>query len=628
MCKRCGKHAHAPGETVCPFCLGYRTLSNDMRARKNSKESQGIMKEMQAKRDALTEMGHDAYNNNFWASGTQGSSTERAGRKSKGKPPQHSAEQTDEPTPQSRQPRRAVQKRQHEVVDNGPKVTQWQDKRGKTTHSADRKLNPKSSAEGGDEMDDATVYAQEMQLERRTTGFMEDFGVFMNGPQQNRNQPNQKARWLRHGMTYVSRMAHADQNGEMVVAIRTLQLQQNQMDYLTNMSASMRGEATGVFTKLMEFAETFRVVSSQQTLANMRKSADFERRQVTKNNQAGNDVATLTAQKKWTDSSTLRAGVLTGSMRGVAKLKEQLKSHNNGGMRYKTFGQEELRLLAAFPVGVIDLASKPTRDVVLSAITTEEAQAWLDSGGTHVRKQGKTSVKNRYCVLPTNEVVKSGLTMYVDTIRPVLAMQGKSKAHMDVQLAAAISDQDIKRAHELMIMPPDKWQLLLLKKGVTIEVGGKRAPPQWKYVHDNFGPWRWDERKIKTKKKFNYRDNKPTLVQLRIAVNSTLNDTLLLTPMGDPMTKCGDHLGYLTMRFAGVKVQINTLRAILTTEMKQQGSAQLKIADEALEHTQSTSEKHYQKREMEVLGREWAQLYDAGVDMEKIKDCFSVNTKA
>jgi len=380
----------------------------------------------------------------------------------------------------------------------------------------------------------------------------------------------------------------------------------------------------------MEFAETFRVVASDQTLKNMRKSADYGKRQVTKTNQAENDVETLKKKKEWLDSNALRTRVLTGSMQAVASLKAHLKSHNNGGLRYKQFGSKDMQLLAAFAVGVLDLGSKPTRDVVLAAMTTEETQAWLERQGMHVRKQEKASVKNRYVVLPANPVVIMGMNMYIKSIRPVLVMQGKTKAHMDVKLAGAINAQDIKRAHEHVTMPPDKWQLFLVNNGYSIEIGGKRSPKRWKLIYEKCGPWRWDESEMKlaVKRKFDHTANHPTLVQLRIAVNLTMNKSLLLTPMGDPMTKCGDYLGYLCERFAGVKVKINTLRSILTTEVKQQGSEKLKIADEALEHTQITSEKHYQKKEMQELGREWAKIYDAGVDMEKLEDCFTVNTKA
>jgi hypothetical protein len=312
-------------------------------------------------------------------------------------------------------------------------------------------------------------------------------------------------------------------------------------------------------------------------------------------------------------SKNADAQVLGGVAGMMGFHKKHLASLSGGSLRKKTLTSEELKLLAAVPVCIINLASKPERSCVLAAMSVAEVVKWITSGGNLIRKQMKGSVKNKLVVLPSNDVVKQGLDFYINLIRPVLATGGKSTAHLDCKQAAYIKEEDVKRASELIAMPADDWCKFLVKHGFIIG-GGRRAPSRWPLIYERSGPWNWDATLIKRKnRKVDYA-RPPTMIQLRIAVNTRANNSFLLDSNGDSMVRCGDSLSLICNKYGGVAMTPTLLRKLVTTEAKNQGKP-MTIVDEALEHTEAVSEKHYRLKDMEVVGNKWAEIYDSGLDM-------------
>jgi hypothetical protein len=303
------------------------------------------------------------------------------------------------------------------------------------------------------------------------------------------------------------------------------------------------------------------------------------------------------------------------------KWKKHLSSLVKGGLRKKSLTAIELKTLAAVPVGVINLGSKPERSCVLAAMKVDEVDKWISGGKNLIRRQVKESVRNKMVVLPSNEVVKQGLRFYLDFIRPVLATGGKSASHLDCKKAAFILEADVVRANKYMSMDPDDWYKFLINEGIVIG-NGHRSPPRWPMIFERCGPWNWDATLIKRgKRKVDY-SHPPTLTQLRIAVNTRDNDSFLLDSCGDAMVRCGDFLSLICNAYAGVSMKPTMLRKLVTTEAKGHGDS-MHIVDEALEHTADTSENHYQLKDMEKVGGKWAEIYEAGVDMADLSKHFA-----
>ena len=93
---------------------------------------------------------------------------------------------------------------------------------------------------------------------------------------------------------------------------------------------------------------------------------------------------------------------------------------------------------------------------------------------------------------------------------------------------------------------------------------------------------------------------------------SEYQKALFLTPTGKPMTDFGLYFRQASMEFTGLHVGERRFRSILTTELHDnmsRSSAEKKLVDKALEHTEHTSRLHYQHSDLMQDAEGWAKLY-------------------
>ena len=469
------------------------------------------------------------------------------------------------------------------------------------------------------------AYEEAMVRKRRGDELLVAFGKWLSGSQQSRNTPSRRAAWIRvlSAFIYSVGAPAPGKQGRVWVSLRELNTQVTQTRYLNSVPGGSRRELVTVWQLLKQFGETFQLETPDVCLQNMKKTAAHHTK--TASNLRYQQDKKMSKESK-ISTSLLREKVLTGVAGLMRGFKSQLSTLVRGGKSKKSLTTDERKLLAATPVAVINFASKPERSCVLAAMTKAEVAAWIAGGANLIRKQEKLSVKNQFVVLPCNDVVKQGLTYYLEFIRPVLAMGGKGASHLDCKKAGFILEADVERAHEHITMAPDEWCQFLIKEGVVVG-GGRRTPSRWAMIFERCGPWSWDPALIKrNKRKIDY-GSPPTLSQLRIAVNTRVNESFFLDASGDSMERCGDYLALICSKYAGVPMKITMLRKLVTTEAKEQGKP-MAIVDEALEHTAAISEKHYQLKDMDAVGDEWAEIYQAGVDMSDLGKQFTSVTNA
>ena len=568
---------------------------NKSRAAQESAEA----KDLQAKRAAHTAFGRLEFNRNFWAKRRK------------------TATATGGSAPAESNVEAELELEDETAADAAAVQTAGESGDGGSNHERSGGL-PQHGGEGD-------AYEEAMVMKRRGDEVLVAFGKWLSGDQQSRNTPSRRAAWLRvlSAFIYSVGAPAPGQQGRVWVSLRELNTQVTQTRYLNSVPGGSRRELVTVWELLKQFGETFQLETPDVCLQNMKKTAAHHTK--TASNLRYQQGKKMSKEPK-ISTSLLREKVLTGVAGLMREHKSRLSTLVRGGKSKKSLATDERKLLAATPVAVINFASKPERSCVLAAMTTAEVTAWIDGGANLIRKQEKLSVKNPFVVLPCNPVVKQGLAYYLEFIRPVLAMGGKGASHLDCKKAGFILEADVERAHEHITMAPDEWCQFLIKEGVIVG-GGRRTPSRWAMIFERCGPWSWDPALIKrTKRKVDY-GSPPTLSQLRIAVNTRFNESFLLDASGDSMERCGDSLALICSKYAGVPMKITMLRKLVTTEAKGQGKP-MAIVDEALEHTAAISEKHYQLKDMDAVGDEWAEIYQAGVDMSDLGKQFTSVTNA
>jgi hypothetical protein len=341
--------------------------------------------------------------------------------------------------------------------------------------------------------------------------------------------------------------------------------------------------------------------TTTRSLQNMAKTANHNKAKATRTlDHWTNQVPELIAKGEWGPSKQIipqaARGLAADFMNQYLPLVRRL---NQGDQKAPTFNTADGHVLAGTVPIMSQLLGCCKRDKQLSALRAWECVQWEKADATQgwMRTEAKESCQGLVTVMPAPRALTILLPLYRQEIRPFLTRNMLRQGHAHTK---PVDPDDLEHTHSIVSLPATKYELLLLQKNLGAK-GTTRKGRMWRLIFYSLGPpggWKTTDL---------------TEDWLHNAYNmSSYNTALFLTARGDPMTDFGLPMRRIFKKYTGLRIGTTRLRDILTTEaaaVAHEDPERMKATDFMLQHTKTTSLKHYRHKNAMAMAQKWSESY-------------------
>lgn len=400
-------------------------------------------------------------------------------------------------------------------------------------------------------------------LPRKPGELLTDFGDWLLSPDMEwKNKSSTRKTWLKLFDRFTT--FAADQLRLKELSVGELASASLFDGFLQTLSENERLECASLFDKVELYRQSLYPEDSAAAVKRIKATASHQKRKRRKTKTSEcNQVSTMIQDGKWPENGQqeYREKMVKGMMKFVEDRLPQIKKLNKGNKNVGEFSRgkdqsNELSLLAAYPVVMLDALGKPSRSKNKQVRTLDEVESMLEiskKDGIMVVNEEKSSCANdKTFFLLKDPRIPDALRTYRDHIRPLLGRKGMSAGNVRKR----VLQSDLEAAHTYAEMDSDKFYLLAKKTADEYKKGDHKWLTIFKYFAplQNDGSQRWSTKGL-------------TARDLQVAYNSSeYQKALFLTPEGNPMVDFGLYFRKASLKFAGLHVGERLFRSIVTTE--------------------------------------------------------------